>query len=153
MAKFEKLADWMDKTDRGQAELARDLGIPKQQSKISKWLNLREGVTPDYRKKLKELGFHGPYPEVSNDDVTVPPELRNLRDYNPGTYARRAWAIVRKAAIAAGVDVLSPNEKVMTLVEELIDSIADGVAQGGEEAGEARLLRKAEVMLQLVKGS
>jgi len=136
----------MEKTRRTQVDLARELGIPGQQSKISKWLNGREGVTQDYRVRLKKLGFAGPWPQ---EGVKVAETLpQDVRYYNPGEYAAEAFLIVAEAARAGGAPLDSLDPKA---VAEIVGSIADAVAQGRGEEARMRLVRKAETILQAMK--
>lgn len=112
MPKFEEFEKWVKARPGRQAQLAKDLGIPGQQGKISKWINgTGEEITPDFRKKLGILGYEGPWPEEAGTGMPADDAVQRayfiLEEVQAASpRLREGWEREDRAEFLAGVTKL-----------------------------------------------
>lgn len=54
------LGKWIKEEWGSQVAFSEKLGV--QQSRVSKWLSGREGISQDYQTRIRKLGYKGPWP-------------------------------------------------------------------------------------------
>lgn len=131
-----------------QAELAKSVGIEGQQGRISKWLNGQEGISPEFRTKLREAGYTGPWPEdpssIRDGGMVGEVPASYVTGVSPESISE-AWAILHEAARAANADLMAMD---VPAVGEMLGAAAEAVATGRGPEARQRAVRRAEVVLR-----
>ena len=69
MPRLEELENWLEATFDDQGAAAKKIGTT--QGTISKWINGKQGISKEYRKKLEKLHYNGPYEIILGAGVGI----------------------------------------------------------------------------------
>ncbi len=69
MTRLLALGKWIKEKHRSQAAFAQKLGVDP--TRLSRWLNLSDGISAEYQAKIRKLGYQGPWPA---DEAAPEPE-------------------------------------------------------------------------------
>jgi transcriptional regulator with XRE-family HTH domain len=95
MPKFESLEAWIDDKWGTQSALAEKMGVAK--NTVSLWASGKSRIKAETGKKLRELGYDGPWP-ASGGEIT----REDLEALRQDLRAHQAWVLeeIRKAQAA-----------------------------------------------------
>lgn len=65
-----ELGKWIREKWKSQVAFSTKLGV--NQARVSKWLSLTEGVSPDYQAKIRKMGYTGPWPREEAKEAAAP---------------------------------------------------------------------------------
>ena len=101
---FEDLETWIEDEWKSQAKLASALGVAK--NTVSQWVNGKSRIKRKVEKKLRELGYDGPLPDVGQE-VTK----RDLEKLAGEIHAGFQTLGAGQAVILASLEELRKNQK------------------------------------------
>jgi len=89
------LGNWIREKWGSQVAFAEKLGV--QQSRVSKWLSGREGVSQDYQGKIRKLGYSGPWPREEAKEAPAPAGIEPTRSEELWKLTGRVEALEKDA--------------------------------------------------------
>ena len=70
MTRLSNLGKWIKGKYRSQAAFAQKLGVDP--TRLSRWLNLADGISDEYQAKIRKLGYSGPWPDEESQEAPAP---------------------------------------------------------------------------------
>lgn len=70
MTRLSNLGKWIKDKYRSQAAFAQKLGVDP--TRLSRWLNLSDGISDEYQAKIRKLGYSGPWPDDEEQIAPAP---------------------------------------------------------------------------------
>lgn len=113
MPRVLELGKWIREKHKSQAAFAKKLGVDP--TRLSRWLNLSDGISEVYKLKIQKMGYSGPWPEDEAQEATAPAGE---------TYATASALAELRGALKAHVEYWREGEgKVLLRLEELARKI------------------------------
>lgn len=78
MKQVSTLGKWITEKYRSQVIFAEKVGA--HPTMVSRWLSGREGISPDYRDKIRGMKYAGPWPQDEAQEVPEPGAAALTRD-------------------------------------------------------------------------
>jgi transcriptional regulator with XRE-family HTH domain len=108
-----ELGKWIRERHKSQAAFAKKLGVDP--TRLSRWLNLSDGISADYQAAIRKLGYTGPWPAEEAEDAAAG---------GPAPYVTREELAELRGALKAHVEYWRTGEgKVLQRLEELAQRI------------------------------
>lgn len=70
MTRLLNLGEWIREKHKSQRAFAEKLGVDA--TRLSRWLNLSDGISEDYKAKIRKLGYTGPWPSEEAQESPAP---------------------------------------------------------------------------------
>lgn len=110
MREYSNLGKWIREKFQTQAVFGEKIGV--RQGRVSKWVLGQEGISPEYQKAIRKLGYTGPWPAEEAQDAAAG---------GPASYVTREEFAELRGALGARIDGLERAlERMGEIVRDLV---------------------------------